>query len=123
MAAPQSISFEWHGETVTVIPTHDLYMQIEDRVSFARLASAFANVAVNGLADVPMSHVGWVVFCALRHARQNVTSPMEVHQVIQSGGIRWGQVIGDLINAYYGATAAKAKIEKKPKAAARNSRR
>ena len=123
MSAPQSISFEWNGELVTFTPSHDLYMQIEDRVSFARIASAFSNAAVSGAGDIPMSHVSWVLFCVLRHARQAVANPMEVHQAIQMGAVNWGAVIGSLISAYYGALPAKAAPAKKPKRAARNSRR
>jgi len=123
MAAPQMINFEWQEKTIQCQPSHDLYMQIEDRVSFGRIAAAFANAASNGTADIPMSHVSWVLFCVLRHAGQQVANPMDVHHAIGSGSINWGVVIGQLIAAYYGALPAKAKVEKKPKAAARNSRR
>lgn len=123
MTVPQTISFEWNGETISFAPTHDLYMQIEDRVSFARLASAFANTAVGGGGDIPLSHVSWVLFCVLRHARQQVANPMDVLQAMQSNAINWGAVLGALIGAFYGALPAKAKPEKKTRAAGRTSRR
>ena len=123
MTAPQTIDFEWQGATVSFIPSHDLYMQIEDRVSFARIASAFANAATSTSADLPMSHVSWVLFCVLRIAGVRVANPMDVHHAIQSNSLNWGAVIGQLISAYYGALPTKAKPEKKPRAAARTSRR
>lgn len=119
---PQIITFDWQDETLQLKPTHDLYMQIEERVSFNRLANAFAS-SVNGTADVPMSHVSWVIFCVLRHCGKAVASPMDVHQAIFDGAIKWGLVLADLIAGYYGPVPAKAPAQKKAVASRRNSRR
>lgn len=120
---PQLITFEWRGETLEVRPSHDLYMQIEERVSFGRLATMFSAAASSANADIPMSHVSWVVFCVLRHCGQRISSPMEVHQPLVANEIPWGHLIGSLISAYYGALPAKAVLPKKPKAPARRSSR
>lgn len=125
MAAPQLLQFEWRGREMKVALSHDLYMQIEDRVSFARLSNCFANVG-NGQLDVPLSHVAYVVFCCLRASGEQVKTPAEVMGEVTTGGVKWGPMIMTLIAGYYGATPAAAteeRIKKKPPSSASTSRR
>lgn len=124
MAAPQILQFEWKGISLTVPITHDLYMQIEDRVSFARLSNCFTN-AGNGQVDVPLSHVAYVVFCCLRSAGQQVRSPSDCMIEVTQGEVDWGPLCMTLIKGYYGATpkaVTEERIKKKPAKSATTSR-
>lgn len=126
---PQSIDIEFRGAQLRLAPSHELYMQIEERIAFGRLATVFSAAARGSGADVPMSHVSWVVYCALRHAGARIETPLDAHQAVLSNEINWGALLGSLIAAYYGALPQKAAVDKelsaakKPKARARNSRR
>jgi hypothetical protein len=82
-----------------------LYLQIEDRVSFNRLADATRAAAVGQPAELPLSHVAWVLFCCLKHGGAPIMTAGDVHTalVTDSGELGdYGRVIGELMLAYYG---------------------
>lgn len=118
------ITIEWDGESYEFAPSHDLYMRIEDKVAFNRLAMMFEKAASNddGMLDMPMSQVSWVIYCVLKHCKAPVRTPMDIHQALFDGGEtlpNFGEVIGELIAAYYGAMPEKpVKKKAKPKAKA-----
>jgi hypothetical protein len=123
-AVPQVITLTWRDKEVRVTPSHDLFMQIEERVPFGRLSTLFSASDGADQSGVPMSHVSWVVFCVLRQGGERIDSPMEVHRAVFAGEVGWGSIIGQLMAAYYGALPAKPPNPKKSKAAPkRNSRR
>jgi hypothetical protein len=103
----QKVTVMWCGEELEFTPSHDLYMRIEDKVSFNRLAMAFSKAAEGeeGQLDLPMSQVSWVLFCILRHCGVKLRTPMDVHQALFAGDKlpNYGAVLGALITAYYGA--------------------
>lgn len=121
--APQKITFDYKGQALELTPSHDLYMQIEEKIPFGRLATLFSAASTGANTDIPMSHVSWVVYCAVCHCGVRVSSSLEVHQAVFEQAVKWGPLIASLIAAYYGALPKKASVPKKPKAASRNSRR
>lgn len=121
------ITIEWDGESYEFVPSHDLYMRIEDKVAFNRLAMMFEKAASNddGMLDMPMSQVSWVIYCVLKHCKAPVRTPMDIHQALFDGGEtlpNFGEVIGELIAAYYGAMPEKP-VKKKAKPKAKTSPR
>lgn len=111
------ITIEWDGDSYEFVPSHDLYMRIEDRVAFNRLAMMFEKAASNDeqMLDMPMSQISWVIYCVLKHCKASVRTPMDIHQALFDGEAlpNFGEVIGELIAAYYGAMPEKP-IKKKP---------
>lgn len=104
----QTISLKWKGEPVEFKPSFDLFMRIEEKVSFNRLADAMNQAGLGNLADLPMSHVSWVLYCCLRQGGVMVRTPDDVHKALfDGGGIEWGGVIAGLMIAYYGAQPQK----------------
>lgn len=115
------ITIEWCGESYEFVPSHDLYMRIEDKVAFNRLAAMFEKAANDdGSLDMPMSHVSWVIYCVLKHCNVPVRTPMDIHPALFGGGSlpNSGEVIGELIAAYYGAMPERV-AKKKPQQAER----
>lgn len=115
----QTITVEWDGEAHEFAPSHDLYMRIEDKVAFNRLATLFERAALSdeGKLELPMSQVSWVMYCVLRHCGVPIKNPMEVHQALFSSTRlpNYGQVLGDLIGGYYNAMPERP-VKKKPAA-------
>lgn len=108
MKTPHVVEVEYEGEVVSVKPDHELFMRIEDKVSFSRVAQHVGNVARGGNAeDIPMAHVSWIVFCALRHGGASVRDVGQVHVNVVNGKVSYGHLLGGLIMAYYGATPEK----------------
>lgn len=112
------IAIVWDGETYEFAPSHDLYMRIEDKVSFTRIANAFSRASdEEGQLDMPLSQVSWVMYCVLRHCGVSVRTPMDVHQALFNPEKlpNYGPVLGELITAYYGPQPERpAKSAKKP---------
>lgn len=124
----QTLDISWKGETHQLTPSFDLFMRIEERVSFSRIADSVHKASTGNVADMPMSHIAWVMYCCLRHAGIAVKNPGEVHQALFDGESMpgYGDVIGGLIVAFYGGAPEKA-IKKKeepqpPKPSNRSSR-
>jgi hypothetical protein len=124
----QTIQLTWNGETVELKPSFDLFMRIEEKVAFNRIADAFNRAGQGNVADLPMSHVAWAMYCTLRHAGVPVRTPLDVHQAIFDGRFPdYGAVIGQLIVAYYGAAPEKpvkkkAEQPSQPRRSARTSK-
>ena len=117
----QTITVEYRGEEFELKPSFELFMRIEDKVAFNRLATSFQQAAQSdeGQLELPMSQVSWVMYCALKHAGAPIKSPMEVHHALFSGELpNYGEVLGALIASYYGAMPEKP-VKKKPTAKAR----
>lgn len=107
----QRIAIDWQGEEIEFTPSFDLFMRIEEKVSFARIADAMTQAGLGKPAELPLSHVAWVVYCCLREAGAAVRTPLDAHQAVVGGSVKYGSVIGALIVAYY--TASPQKIIKK----------
>lgn len=121
-----SITVEYKDEQREFKPAHDLYMRIEDKVAFNRLATLFEKAAQSddGMLELPMSQVSWVMYCVLKHCGFALKTPMEAHQALFSGDLpNYGEVLGGLISAYYGAAPErpikKKSVKPKPKASPR----
>lgn len=117
MGAPQLVEFEWKGQTVKTPLSFDLYMQIEERVSFGHISNCLAKLN-DGRADFPLSHIAYIVYCCLRNSGIKIDEgPSQVFADIMAAKIEWGPLLMTLINGFYGATSKAAtpeKIEKKP---------
>ena len=105
------ISLTWRGEVYSFLPQFDLYVQIEEKCTFNRIADAMRQAGLGAPADLPMSHVAWVLFCCLKHAGADVRTPAEVHQALFDGGAEgsaslpdYGHALGELVMAYYNAS-------------------
>lgn len=98
----QTLHFTWNGETHAITPSFDLFMRIEEKVSITRIAQSIQGAAAGHTADIPMSHVAWVVWCCLAHAGVRVRNPIEVHQALHDGSMpNYGALLGGLIVAYF----------------------
>ena len=102
----KTISMKWRGEAVEFTPSFDLFMKIEEKVPLSRITGQLGQAGGGNYAELPMSHVAWILFCCLQHARVPVRTPMDVHEAIfaEDDGLEYGQVLGALIVAYYGAS-------------------
>lgn len=102
----QTITVEYRGEAHEFAPSFELFMRIEDKVAFNRLATSFHQAAQSneGQLELPMSQVSWVMYCVLKHAGASINNPMEAHHALFSGELpNYGEVLGALIASYYGA--------------------
>ncbi len=112
----QTLTLTWKGETQTIIPSFDLFMRIEEKVAFSRIATTINDAARGHTAEVPMSHVAWVVYCCLIHAGVRVRNPIEVHQALHDGSMPdYAALLGGLIVAYYGAGPERVPKKKGPR--------
>ncbi|HEX9813237.1 MAG TPA: hypothetical protein VGA88_14275 [Burkholderiales bacterium] len=113
----ETLSLIWRGATVEFKPSFDLFLRIEEKVSFARLTEEISKAGQGNTAELAMSHVAWVLYCCLRHAGAAVRTPMEVHQALFDGAgtIDHGGILAGLIVAYYGSQPEKMP-KKKPAA-------
>ncbi len=117
----QTITVEYAGEEYEFKPSFELYLRIEDKVSFNRLASYLEQAAGDdeAMLDLPMSQISWVMFCVLKHAGVAIKNPMAAHQALLSGDLsNYGEVLTSLIVSYYEAMPEKPVKKKsaKPKA-------
>jgi len=104
----QTLEIVWQGETYEFKPSFELFMRIEEKVSFNRIVEAMRQNVQGYSADLPMSHVAWVIYCCLRHAGAQVRNALEVHQGLFDGSVEnHGDVLGGLILAYYGTQPEK----------------
>lgn len=104
-----NILIMWKGAQYTCKPSYELYLQIEDRVSFNRLADTTRAAAIGQPVELPLSHVAWVLFCCLKHAAAPVLTPGDVHTALVQATNDlgdYGRVIGELMLAYYGVNPA-----------------
>ncbi len=101
----QTLQLTWKGEAYAITPSFDLFMRIEEKVAFNRIAESINQAGRGNAAEVPMSHVAWVVYCCLTHAGVRVRNPIEVHQALFDGESMpdYGSLLGGLIVAYYGS--------------------
>jgi len=100
----QTIELTWQGRQYEIKAEFDLYWRIEQKVAINRIAEAFDKAASGGVADVPFSHVAWVVYCCLRHVGVEVRSPIEVqHALFGDEMPDYGPALRQLLVAYYGA--------------------
>lgn len=119
----QTITVEYRDEAHEFAPSFDLFMRIEDKVAFNRLATSFHQAAQSseGQLELPMSQVSWVMCCVLKHAGVSINNPMEAHHALFSGELpNYGEVLGALIASYYGAMPEKP-VKKKPTAKSKAS--
>lgn len=109
MTPLQTLTLTWKGEAVTFKPTFDLFMRIEERLSFSRLSDSYRNafMSEDGHLDMPLSHLSWVIYQCLREGGVLIRNIMEVHQELTAAKIQYGGVLSDLIIAYYGARPEK----------------
>lgn len=110
----QTLEIAWRGETYEFRPEFDLFTRIEEKVAFNRITESVHKTAQGHVADIPMSHVSWVMYCCLRYAGVSVRTPMEVHHALVDGSLDYGKILGELIIAYYGAQPERMP-KKKPK--------
>jgi len=111
----QTITVEFRGEAHEFVPSFELFMRIEDKVAFNRLAAMVERAAQSdeGRLDLPMSQVSWVLYCVLKHCGVAIKNPLETHQALFADELpNYGEVLGGLISAYYGA-APERPIKKK----------
>lgn len=102
----QKITVEYRDEAHEFAPSFELFMRIEDKVTFNRLATSFHQAAQSseGQLELPMSQVSWVMYCVLKHAGVSINNPMEAHHALFSDELpNYGEVLGALIASYYGA--------------------
>ena len=120
----QTCQLTWKGETVNITPGFELFVKIEEKVAFSRLADAVNRARLtSSAADVPLSHVAWVLYCCLVHSGIRVRNPIEVHQSLFDGSMPdYGSVLGGLIVAYYGSSPEKT-LKKSPENNQSSSRR
>lgn len=113
----QTLTLTWKGETYEIKPSFDLFMRIEEKVVFNRIAEAINQAGRGNTAEVPMSHVAWVVYCCLSHAGVRVRNPIEVHQALLDGESMpdYGALLGGLIVAYYGSGPERVPKKKEPR--------
>lgn len=113
----QKLTLEWDGDSYEFKPSHDLYMRIEEKIAFNRLATMFERAAASddGRLDMPMSQISWVIYCVMKHCGISVRTPMDVHQALFDAERlpNYGEVLGGLIASYYGAMPERP-IKKKP---------
>lgn len=104
----QTLSLTWHDQTVEFKPSFDLFMRIEEKVAFNRIANEFNKASQGNVIDLPMSHMAWLLYCCLRHAGVAVRTPMEAHQALIGEKVPgFANVLNGLIVAYYGAEPQK----------------
>jgi hypothetical protein len=95
------IHFRWGGRDVTVRPTHRLYRDIESEVSISRLANHLSNAGKTNGADVPMSHVAFVMAQLLRAGGQEADE-MQVQRELFQPGNEYGAALNGLLRCFYG---------------------
>jgi hypothetical protein len=122
MTKPQmaSIDVQWEGETYSFRPEFDLFVKIDSKVSFSRIAEALERTG-NGkgdASDIPMSHAAWILYCCLKVAGAPVRAPMDVQAAIFSGELSCGPALGALVLAYYGAAPEALTKKDRPEAEA-----
>jgi hypothetical protein len=119
----QTLSITWRGQALEFKPSFDLFLQIEEKVSFTRIQDALSQAAQGKPAEIPMSHVAWVLYCCLKHAGGAVRTPMDVHQALFSndGALDHSGVLRGLAIAYFGAQPEKPP-KKKPATPAKPSK-
>lgn len=99
---PQVIRFEFEGKELEVKASHDLFMAIEERVSFSKLATLFVRQGAQMTIEVPISHVAWIMWVLLARAGRGDLNAMEVQHLLAGGAVSWGPVLSQLISAFFG---------------------
>ena len=112
----QTLNLTWNGQTVEFKPSFDLFMRIEEKVAFNRIADEFNKARDGDVIDLPMSHMAWLLYCCLRHAGVTVRTPMDAHQALIGEKVPgFVNVLSGLIVAYYGAAPEKPPKKKRAK--------
>lgn len=68
----RELLLKWEGTEYRCRVTHDLIMQIENKVVLQELAQRLTNGAES--LNFPMSHISWLFYCVLRSAGAPVTT-------------------------------------------------
>lgn len=119
----QTIEITWDEVKYTLQPNFELFMKIEERVSFHRIAQGMRKALLGrDPTDIPVSHLAWTFFCCLQAAGAPVRDPMAVQEALFDNSMgEFRSLLQHLTIVYYGATPQKVPKKKQQGVAAEAS--